>query len=385
MNSKKEIIQQFSELSGTVYNPGIKSWQERGGKVVGLFCSYVPEELFYAAGLLPVRMRAGDSADASLGGPYVGEFTCSFIRQCLGLAFNGGYDFLDGIVCFNSCDHARRIFDVWHRKFKTPFQHYLNVPHKGGRENVDFYRDELLILRKSMEQHFGVDITDAALWQAIGVYNETRDLQRQLYQLRKRDCPPVTGAEALSVIAAGTAAPRDQYNQLLKQLLLAVSGPDAGSAHRPRLMVVGSLLDDPGYIEVVESLGGLVVNDLLCFGTSIFWNSVDEKAQDPLEALARYHLDERVPCARMVGRYSSRLDFIKATIKEFKIDGVICERVKFCDMWWGESNLLKRSLQELNIPVLLLEREYLISGLGQLKTRVQAFLETIQEAQNVRN
>ena len=149
--------------------------------------------------------------------------------------------------------------------------------------------------------------------------------------------------------------------------------------------IFGSLLDDPKYLEVIENLGGLVVNDLLCFGTSTFWSSVDEKSHDPLEALARYHLNERIPCMRMVGRYSSRLDFIKDIVKTFKVDGVICERIKFCDIWGSESVLLKHSLHELDIPILVLEREYLTSGLGQLKTRVQAFLETIQEVKNVKN
>jgi benzoyl-CoA reductase subunit C len=97
-----------------------------------------------------------------------------------------------------------------------------------------------------------------------------------------------------------------------------------------------------------------------------------------MEALARYYLSDRIPCPRMVGQHSRRLGFIKDMVKTFKVDGVVVEQLKFCDFWGAESFLLKRDLQEADIPVLILEREYLLSGLGQLKTRIQAFLETIQ-------
>jgi benzoyl-CoA reductase subunit C len=379
MDEAREILSNFTHISSIIFNPSLKRWKDKGGKVVGLVCSYVPEELFTAAGILPYRMRATGSIDTSPGDPYAGAFTCSSVRHLLSLAFSGAYDFLDGIVIFNSCDHARRIYDIWSRKLNTPFQHYVNVPHKGGSDQTAMYRNELQMLKQSLENQFRVSIGDEDLWRAIKVHNQTRELQRKLYELKGREAPPITGAETLSILIAGTAIPKDEYNGLLRKLLSVLGDRSGNSDNKARLMMTGSCLDNPAYLQVFEELGGLIVTDLLCFGASACWGLVDETGADPLEALARYQLDERIPCARMVGQYSRRLGLVKEMVKEFRIDGVVCERMKFCDIWAAENILFKRSLQESGIPTLTMEREYMLGGSGQMKTRIQAFLETITE------
>jgi benzoyl-CoA reductase/2-hydroxyglutaryl-CoA dehydratase subunit BcrC/BadD/HgdB len=137
------------------------------------------------------------------------------------------------------------------------------------------------------------------------------------------------------------------------------------------------MLDDPAYVRTIEDLGGLVVTDSLCFGTREFWSQVHEQDRDPMDALARYYLRERVPCARMIGEHPRRLEFLREMLDAFKVDGVVLQRLKFCDLWGDENFMLRRALRESGVPVLALEREYSLSGLGQLKTRVQAFLESI--------
>ena len=377
MDRKAEILRQFDQASSSILNPAIKDWKKQGGKVVGLFCSYIPDEIITAAGMLPLRMRAVGSYDTARGDDYLCDNNCSFTRHCLSVAFNGGYDFLDGVVIYDSCDHVRRLYDVWQRKLNTPFQHYLNLPHKCDEGQVTWYREELAIFKEKLEKHFGVTISDEKLSQAIRTHNETRNLLKQLYTLRMKESPPITGAEVLSVVVAGTAMPRDRYNGLLRELLGAIDNQDGHSDYKARLMIVGAELDDPLFVKVFEDLGGLVVTDLLCYGTRDFWYPVDEKVRDPLEALARYNLYERVQCARMVGQYPRTLDYIKDMVEKFKVDGVVFELMKFCDTWGVESLLLRRHLREAGIPFLLLEREYLLSSVGQLRTRIQAFLETI--------
>ena len=378
MDKKIGVLRQLTQASHTLLNPAVKSWKEQGGKVVGLFCSYIPEEIIYAAGLLPFRMRATGSEETTLGDTYLSAYNCTFTRHCLDMAFRGSYDFLDGVVFFNSCDHIRRLYDIWKRKLNTPFLHLMSVPHKDGEEQVAWYRDELTIFKESLEKHFGVKISDERLWETISIHNQTRGLQKQLYALRRRESPLITGAEALSIVIAGTTMPKEQYNELLKELLDEIGKQDGNSGYRARLMIVGSAFDDPAFVKTIEDLGGLVVTDFLCFGTGALWNSVDEAVHDPIEALAKYHVSDRIPCARMVGGHSRRYGFIKDMVKTFKVDGVVCERMKFCDFWGSEGFLLRRDLQEAGIPALLLEREYLLGGVGQLKTRIQAFLETIE-------
>ena len=157
----------------------------------------------------------------------------------------------------------------------TPFVHIMSLPKKTDEPQVGWYRDEMVNLKEALERHFSVRITDERLWEAIRLHNETRRLQRQLYELRKRENPPITGAETLAVMVAGTAMPKQKYNQLLRELLDEISRREGNADYRARLMIVGGILDDPGYIKVIEEQGGLVVTDMLCFGTKIMWKDVE--------------------------------------------------------------------------------------------------------------
>lgn len=218
-------------------------------------------------------------------------------------------------------------------------------------------------------------INDARLKEAIKLHNETRRLQRKLYELRKREDPPITGAETLAVMVAGTAMPKKRYNQLLKELLDEISQTKGNTNYRARLMITGGILDNPEYINVIEDAGGLVVTDSLCFGSRTMWKDVDERESDPIASLARYYVAERPSCPRMFGEQPKRFKFVRDMIREFKVDGVIGERLIFCDQWLVEHFMQGKDFKEAGVPFLELDREYVLSGMGQLRTRVQAFLE----------
>lgn len=370
-------LQTFFEAANTLMNPALQSWKQLGGKVVGFFCSAVPEELIVAAGLLPFRMRATGSTGTEESDAYFSNINCSFPRHCFNLALIGDFEFLDGIICLNSCDHVRRIYDNWKRYVPTDFVEIMSLPRQTGPDQIKWYRDELAILGEKLEKHFDVNIDDESVGKAIRLLNETRRLQRQFYELRKQDNPPITGAEALAVMVAGTAMPKDQYNQLMRDLLEELAGQRGPGTHRARLMIVGGILDDPIYIGIIEDQGGLVVTDSTCFGTRIMWEQVDERASDPIEALARYYLAERPGCPRMYGEQEHRSQFVRDLYHEFNCDGIIGERLMFCDQWLLEHFMLDHDLEKEKIPFLKLDREYIASGTGQLRTRVQAFLETM--------
>jgi benzoyl-CoA reductase/2-hydroxyglutaryl-CoA dehydratase subunit BcrC/BadD/HgdB len=194
--------------------------------------------------------------------------------------------------------------------------------------------------------------------------------------LRKNKKPPITGTEIMNVLTAAVSIPREEFNELLIQELKEANKKEGVSTHKARIMLVGSMLDDPEYIKIIEDLGGLVVTDALCLGTRFFWDLVDESS-DPLGALAKRYLS-RVSCPRMTGDQPTRMKFVSDLINEFDVEGVIIQRMKFCPLWWGEIFMLRRKLKELNIPFLELEREYVLSGAGAMKTRVQTFLEILE-------
>jgi len=375
--TKSKTLKEFTEAAETLVNPQIQSWKKQGGRMVGYFCAAVPEELIAAAGLLPFRMRATGSTGTELSDAYFSSINCSFPRHCFNLALKGEFGFLDGVVCVNNCDNIRRIYDNWKRQLPNTFLHIMGLPRKTGDSQVEWYREEIDNLKKTLEEHFGVEITDVKLREAIKLHNETRRLLRRLYDLRKKKNPAISGADTLAVTVASTAMPKEQYNRLLTKLLSDLSSSEGISDYRARLLLMGGILDDPAYIKVIEDQGGLVVADSLCFGSRILWADVDEKTKEPIAALARYYVAERPSCPRTFGDYERRIGLVKEMIRDFEVDGIILERLAFCDHWGFEQATIENDLKEADIPRLIMDREYILSGVGQLRTRVQAFLETL--------
>jgi len=375
--SESKAFQEFAQVARTLGNEHSAGFKSRGGKVVGYFCSAMPVEMITAAGMLPFRLRATGSAGTELSDAFFSNLNCSFPRHAFNAALRGDFDFLDALVMFNSCDHIRRVYDHWIRQLDTPFVRILSLPKKTEAPQVEWFKDELADLRKDMQDRLGVEITDAKLQDAIRLHNQTRRLLREMYELRKGTSPPLTGAEALTVTIAGTAMPPERYNELLRELLDDLAGAPGNSSYRARLMVVGGELDDPGYLKVIEDQGGLVVTDALCFGSRLLWKDVEEDSQDPLTALSRYYVAERPSCARVFTDYDNRAAYVRNMVGAFKVDGVIFERLMFCEVWGFEQFSLTNDFKEWNIPLLCMDREYVSTGVGQLRTRVQAFLETM--------
>ncbi len=368
-------LEELTELSKTIANPAVDRWKAQGKPVIGYFCSYIPEELLHAAGMFPYRVKARGCTGTTAADGLLASVNCSFVRSCLELALKGSYGFLDGVVSMNSCDHIRRLYDIWRRKVSTPYFHFLSVPHKATEEAVDWYEDEIANFKDSLEKAFGVSITEEGLRNSIEVCNETRGLLRQLYEFRRKDPPLLTGVEAHEIVVAATSTPKEEYNALLRRLLGEIGERKSAPTHGSRLMLLGSALDDPEYIRIIEELGGLVVTDALCFGSAYFREPVQTDG-DPLECLARSYL-KRPICPRMSEDIAPIIVYVKEMVERFYVDGVILERIRCCDLWGGMTLVLQRRLEELNIPLLILDREYMIGSVGQMSTRVQAFIEMI--------
>ncbi len=381
---KSEAFQKFAEACESLMNSEIQAWLDQGGKVAGFFCSTIPEEIIMAAGYLPFRMRGTGSKDTELADAYFSPINCSYPRHVMNQALKGEFEFLDALICVNSCDHVRRIYDNWIRYAKdingTTFETVMSLPRKCGERQVDWYYDEINLLRENLAKHTGVEITDDMIKDAIKLNNQVRVLQKELYELRKIDKPPITGAEALVAVVAGTAMPKIRYIELLRQLIDDLKDAEGNDGYKARIMLVGGELDDPGYIDIIEQQGGLVVTDSNCFGSRLFWVNVDESESDPVKALARYYVQDRPTCPRTYGSQPERMGFTRALAKEFNVDGIIGERLLYCDSWLVEHYMTKFDLKEHggDIPFLALDREYILSGKGQIKTRVQAFLETME-------
>jgi len=374
-----EAYQTLSRVADSLYTPEIEEWKDQGGKVVGYFCSTVPEELFTAAGMLPFRMRGTGSTSTELADACFTPINCTFPRHCFNQALEGEFEFLDALIVINSCDHVRRIYDNWIDQLDEPeLVHIMSLPRKTGERQVQWYRDDIVLLKEKFESQFDIEISDDDIHAAIKLHNEVRALQRELYELRKVDRPPITGAETLRVMVAGTALPKAVYKPMLEEVLADVRDLEGGHDHKARVLVIGSELDSPEFMEIIEGQGALVVTDSTCYGTRLMWYHVEEGQPDPIRALAQYYIHDRPSCPRMHGDQTRRFDFVKELVQEFNVDGVIGERINFCDMWQVEHFMTGGDLKEDGIPFIQIDREYILTGKGQLQTRVQAFVETLK-------
>jgi len=214
------------------------------------------------------------------------------------------------------------------------------------------------------------------LQDAIHVYNESRQLLGSLYDLRKSDRPPITGAETHHILLAGMSMPRVQFNRMLRGFLKEVEQKKTASEFRARLMLIGSSVDDPAFLRIIEDKKGLVVTDALCFGSRSFRSHVDE-AGDPLLSLARSYL-MRPLCPRMMDGHAALYDFIVEMVREFNVDGILFEKVQYCTLWGGASLFLEKQFKASGIPFLSINREHVVSNAGQMATRVEAFIEMLE-------
>jgi len=374
----------FLKISNYIINPYIHKWQKNNKKNVGHYCTYIPEELLYAANLLPFRIRATGHEDTDLGDVYMVRFTCSFVRATLDMALRGIYDFLDGLFICNSCDHSRRMFELFDLKVfnregfqkKVP-RFYVSLPHVVTNEGFEWYKQEIKELKEEIENDYNINITNKNLLNSINIYNNNRSLLREIHKLRIQDAPKITGTEALQISMANSSVPKDIANQELERILNILKDSEGLKTDAKRVMLVGSEVDDINFTQLIENSGASIVSDFLCFGTRNFLDDVKlESGKNPLDQISK-RLYYRMSCPRMMDDHQRRLDFIKDEVKRAKIDGIILQRINNCDLHGCDNMLFVHELKELDIPVFNIDREFFQADTTRLQTRIEAFIEMI--------
>ncbi|MCP4118938.1 MAG: 2-hydroxyacyl-CoA dehydratase [Desulfobacteraceae bacterium] len=373
----------FQEAATTLDVPSVQEWKENNGKVVGYTCSFMPVEPYYAAGILPLRLRGINASGMEIADSYYGPFVCSFPKALLQAAGTGKYAFLDGVVLSNGCDTLRRLDDCWRKmgqdiKGSLPTWHYyLDVPHKPDGHAFDWYVNQIRKMMAAIEKQFDVTITDEGLGHAIKEQNKVRRLLWKLEELRRKDILKVTGSEAYAAIIAGTVMPRDIYAGHLADLLEEIQNRTVDVAlNRKKLFLSGSVCDDSGLINLIEQSDAVVAGENLCFGVRDDGDIVSETG-DPVAALAAKYLSGSV-CPRMMGWYQSRSAGIMNRIKSVHADGVILQNIRFCDLHGSENGLFEGDLEKNALPSLRIEREYgPLTESGRLRMRVDAFIEQL--------
>jgi len=350
--------------------------KERGRKIIGYLCTYTPEELIYAAGAIPVRIM-GAPEPASYSDPHLQSFYCPFARSCLDQGLKGRYDYLDGLIVPLTCDTLRGVFDIWMRRHPLPYAEFLDFPSVvNTAEAKTFLLKELNRIKASLERFMGKEITEADLLQAIEVYNTNRSLLFELYNLRRQESPVISGSEALQIVLSSMVVPKEEHNQMLYNFLQGLKTTEPPPSHgRIRLMLGGSVIESVELVDLIEDSGAWVVTDDLCTGTRYFWNKVPDDSGDPLSCLAERYLT-KIPCPTKHPP-EPRFQHILTLIDDFRVEGVLTILQKFCDPHELDYPYVEGMLQQRNIPNLCIDFDNTSAAAGQVKTRVQAFLEMI--------
>lgn len=378
------VYEDLIKVTETLSNPYIEEWKKENKKILGYYCTYIPEEILHAGGIMGVRLRGTSAEGTSRADTILSKFNCSFIRATLDLAMDGKYNFLDGLICMNSCDHARRMFDVWKHKLLGQVEgipedfplFFLSIPHIITDRGVNWLKDEINFFKSDLEEKFSIKITNDNLKNSIRVLNEGRKLLRDVQELRSLEKPKLNGEEFVKLNVAYTAVPKEIFNKELNAFIGQLKDRDGISDYRARILITGSLIDDPEFIKIIEDVGGIVVSDLLCFGLRNFWDLAEESG-DPFEAIIKRYYN-KLSCPRMMDDYDRRFKFLKDQLKVAKIDGVIGTRIEFCDLNGCECMMYEHDLEDLNVPMLSLDRDYFLGDKGRFKTRCEAFIEQIE-------
>ena len=391
MKDLKHLIY-FENLLQDAQNELVTKAVEDGQIALGYNCYYIPEVLLNLEGCFSSRLRAPNCTSSDIANYYMTNRTCPYARSILERAIEGGYNYLNALLGAECCatmermeEHFFLINPVKNEKF---FVTQIDPPMKGDETNLDYYKAQLkLKVVDKLHEEYGIDTSEEAMRRAIDDHNEISRIITEIGNFRKADNPNITGYEFHVIQLVSEVCPHDLILPYLKETLAEIKKrkPEKEFPFRARVVVAGSEIDDPEFTKLLEGCGAMVVADRYCFGSFPSRERIEIRdGETAFDAICRHYLHWN-QCARFMegAKIDQRHAEVKRLVDEFHADGVIYENMKFCEywgyeraqdgMWFYEGYELPRS-----IPVCQIEKDYTSAASGQLRTRFQAFIESLE-------
>ena len=387
MKDLKHLIY-FESLLESANNELVQQAQKEGKLAMGYTCFHIPEVLLNVDNCFSVRLRAPNTNSVDIATYYMSNYTCEFARALTERAIEGGYQFLDAMLGVDACSMMNRAmehFELLQVNDKPKFfVTHTDMPYKVTDYTLDSYVKQMrLRVLDKMTEAYGVDTSDAAIRKAVEEHNEVCKIISEIAALRKADNPVITGYEFHIIVLVTYTCPKYLIIDKLRETLeeLKKRKPDAKPQFRARVALIGSEIDDPSLTKLIESCGALIVSDRFCFG-SVPGREVIElnDTEDVLTQICRHYM-EVAECARYISdeKVKQRRDTSDRLAREYNADGIIYEQMKYCDYWGFERALATHVMsEEYGWPVLSIDRLYITGNSGQLRTRVQAFVESLE-------
>ena len=387
MKDLKHLIY-FENLLQEAHNELVTQAISEGMHPLGYNCYYIPETLLNLPGCFSSRLRAPRCVSTDIASYYMTTRNCPYVRSILERAIEGGYNYLEALFGAESCaamermeEHFVLIHPVKNEKF---FSTIIDPPMKGDENNLEYYKAQLkLKVVDKLRDELGVDVSEEAMHKAIEDHNEISRVITEIGDYRKLSNPPITGYEFHVIQLVSQVCPHYLILPYLQETLeeLKTREPEPKFPFRARVALVGSEVDDPEFTKLIESCGAMVVADRYCFGSFPSREQiVIQPGETAFDAICRHYLHWN-QCARFMDgmKIDQRHSEVKRLVDEFKADGVIYENMKFCEFWSYEKVLANHIFtNELHIPCCTIEKEYALGAVGQLRTRFQAFIESLE-------
>ena len=387
MKDLKHLIY-FEDLLQDAQNELVNKAKAQGRYALGYNCYYIPEVLLNLPGCFSSRLRAPRCTSTDIAGYYMTNRTCPYARSILERAIEGGYNYLDALFGAESCatmdrmeQHFFLINPVKNERF---FVTQIDPPMKGDKTNLDYYKVQLRVkVLEPLREHFGLDVSDAAIRKAVEEHNRLCRVITEIGNFRRLPNPPITGYEFHVIQLVSLVCPKELILPYLRETAeeMKTREPDDKKNFRCKVVLAGSENDDPDFTKLIESCGALVVCDRFCYGAvESRVPIVLEEGKSPLRCIAEHYL-KTSNCPRFMPQdeMRARKKRIADLAKEYHADGVILASNKFCEYWSYErvidTFILKR---DFGLPVCSIEKEYINSASGQLRTRFQAFVESVE-------
>lgn len=378
----------FENLLDNADNELVEKAKSEGKLAIGYTCFHIPEVLLNVDNCFSVRIRAPRTGSIDIATYYMSNYTCEFARSLTERGIEGGFNFLDGLAGVDACSMMNRFYEHFEilKMNEKPnfFVTHTDMPLKTEDYSVRAYVKQMRIrLLDVMEKSYGVDTSDAAIRKAVEEHNKVCRILTEIGNMRKAENPVVTGYEYHILNLVSYTCPKHLILPYLEETLeeLKTREPDPKPWFRARVAIVGSEIDDPSLTKMIEDCGAIVVSDRYCYGSTPGREEIILNDDEPaLDQICRHYMMVS-ECPRYISdnKVAQRRETADRLAREYNADGIIFEQMKFCDYWGFERALNSYILKnDMGWPVLSIDRPYNAKSSGQLRTRFQAFVESLE-------
>jgi benzoyl-CoA reductase subunit C len=374
----KSLDDALGECRDMVESPDfdtVQRWRDEGGKVAGHFQVYFPEEIIHAAGMLPFKVR-GAPMEPNLADSHFGSYLCSILKTSLEMALSDQIP-MEMFVSHPICDAARNLAAIWGRNTDYPCQILYLPQNPNSSGSADYLEHEYNRIKRVTEEVAGVEITEEALSESIGLFNENRRLIRELYDI-KRAAPWLVAAEdSYALVALAGMIPREEHNELLGTLIPMIKERDTKREDRIRVVFEGGFCEQPPF-DLIRMLGRTtyVVDDDFLIGLRYITEDVPTEGS-PLRQLAESYLERSSYSPVQHDLNKPKEDMLLARIRGANADAAILAAAKMCEPGLEEQVTYTHALDEEGIAYFVSEFEENMSSFDQLELQVETFVENL--------